>query len=277
MRLPRQSLLLLLLLTSLCLLIGVVLGLGSEPLAVRAPVASPTTPRTTPSRAAPQPGVGTGAPILQSTNRQMAFLIVGVDDASVLQPKLEGCWLIAFSAGVNQYYVLNIPREARFQVASLGSSQPLSEVYVQDVQQEVGYRFMRDAVRSVFPAMTIQAVVTVDRSDAADLTTKLGGVTVGGQLLEGPALAAAYDTAAFGGPAARASFQQQAFQAIFHALGDQHWTPASVAVYLEQLPHAVSANDAATLNQLAGNAPSLQASELKWTVVGSDRKTAPAP
>ncbi len=276
MRLPRQSLLLLLLLITLCLLVGMVIGMKTGTIGIRPPQASPTGPRATPTR---RPTASGAASTLQPTSadHQQALLIVGVNDANALQPKLEGCWVIAFSIGINQYYVLSIPPEARFSLASLGANQTLADIYVQDVQQEVGYRFMRDAIRSNLPAMSVQAVVTIDRSDLADLATKLGGVAVDGQILQGVELAAAYDTQSFNGTAARMHFQHSAFESLFQALADQHWTPASVADYLEGLPHAVTADDAAALAQLAGSAPPLQSSELTWTVVGGDRESAPAP
>jgi hypothetical protein len=270
MHLRRESLLVLALATTVCLLVGMIAGIQGNKVIMPGPLEGTfTAARTT----------VTVAPFVQPTSsgRQMAVLIVGVTDASAPQPKFEGCWIVAFTPGINQYYVLSFPPGARFQLPSLGSNQTLTDIYNQDVQQEVGYRFMRDAIQSVFPGMTIQAEVTLDRGAMADLASKVGGVPIGGQVLRGNSLSVAYDAQSFNGAAARMEFQRQAFQALFQALADQHWSPSSVADYLEQVPHAVSGEDRAFLTQLATSAPPLQNSELTWTVVGGEHQAAAAP
>jgi anionic cell wall polymer biosynthesis LytR-Cps2A-Psr (LCP) family protein len=279
MRLRRESLLLLVLLTTLCLLVGMVAGIQSGKWVTTVPQASPTSPRAAPTDVVAHSITTVAAQFLQPTviADQMAVLFVGVSDANSLQPKLEGCWLVAFSPGTNQYYVLSFPPEARFHLSSLGSTMTLADIYTQDVQQVVGYRFVRDAIQSVLPGMAVQADVTLDRSDLADLASKVGGVSIGGELLAGGALATAYDTQSFNGAVARMEFQREVFQALFQALADQHWSPASVAMYLEKLPRAVRPADAAALTKLAANAPSLQSSELRWNVVGGVHEAATVP
>src|SRR5258708_33909084 len=99
--------------------------------------------------------------------------------------------------------------------------------------------------------MSVQAVVTLDRSDLANLTTNLGGISVGRQLLMGADLAAAFDTASLNGSAVRMAFEGLATQALIQALANQHWTPGRAAVYLQQLPRAVLPQDAAALPDLS--------------------------
>jgi hypothetical protein len=241
----KESLLTLVLFTALCLLAGMAIGILTGDGINSAPQASPTAPRVTLIGVAPHGLSPTAAPNLQPTPiaGQMGLLIVGVEDANALQPKLEGCWVVAFSPRSNQYYVSSFPPEARFQLASLGRKLTLAEIYAQDVQQEVGYRFVRDAIHSVFPGLAVQAEVTLDRGDLTDMAHMLGGLPIGSEL--------------------------------FQALASQHWSPASVAMYLEQLPHAVRPEDAAALTVLAASAPALQSSELTWTVVGDVHDTAP--
>ena len=275
----RDSLLLLGLLTTISLIAGLVAGIQSGRIVAPPPQASPTVPRASETGGNAHGQTPTPAPNLRPTfsAQQMAIMIVGVADANVVQPKFEGCWVIAFSPGINQYYVLVFAPESRFNLASIGRDQTLADIYTQDVQQEVGYRFMRDAIQSVFPAMTVQAAVTVDRSDLADLASKLGGISIAGELVQGSSLASAYDSQSFDGAAARMNFQRQIFEAVFLALADQHWTPESVAWYLQQLPHPVRPEDAAALAVLANSAPALQNSELTWNVVGAVHETATVP
>lgn len=275
----RDSLLLLGLLTTLCLIAGLMGGIISGRTIGSAPEAGPAAPRANQTGGSTHSPTSTTAPNWPQTlsARQMAIMIVGVADVNAPQPKFEGCWIVAFSTGISQYYVLVFPPEARFNLASLGNNQTLADIYAQDVQQAAGYRFMRDAVQTVFPAMTVQAAVTVDRSDLADLASKIGGISIEGQLLLGGSLAAAYDTQSFNGTSARIEFQRRAFEAIFKALADQHWSPVSVAWYLKQLPNAVRPEDAVALTDLANSAPALQNSELTWTVVGGVHENATVP
>ncbi len=277
----RDSLLLLGLLTTICMIAGVVAGIQTGKIP---PQASATTPRTGQTSLSAHTATPSPAPNLQPTfsAQQRALLIIGVADRSAPQPHFEGCWIVTFSPGIDKYYVLGFTPQARFHVNSLGRDDTMAEIYTEDVQQAVDYQqqavdyqFVRDAIHSVFPAMTVQAVVTVDRSDLVNLTSNLGGIAIGGRVLMGGSLTAAYDTQLFKGNDARMAFQSQMFQALFQALGDQHWSPASVAAYLQQIPHAVHPD--AALTQLANGAPSLQNSELIWTVVGGEHAAAQVP
>jgi hypothetical protein len=275
----RDSLLLLGLLSTICMIGGVVGGIQTGNIVIGPPQASPTAPRG--SLLSPTAGAATPipAPNLQPTalTRQMALLVIGLSDKNAAQPKFEGAWIIAFSPGINKYYVLGFPPEAHFRVNGLGPDQPLADIYAEGVQQDLGYLFVRDAIQSVFTGMSVQAVVTLDRSDLANLTTNLGGISVGSQLLVGVSLAAAFDTESLNGPAARMDFEGQTIQALFQDLAAQHWTPDSVAVYLQQLPQAVRPGDAVALTDLAHSAPSLQNSELIWTVAGGIHGAATVP
>jgi|SRR5579859_2343400 len=275
----RDSLLLLGILTTLCMIGGVVGGIQTGNIvlgparasttALRRPLTSPTPPPTTPVTASN----------LQPTaiSRQMAMLVIGISDKDSAQPRFEGAWIIAFSPGINKYYILGFPPEAHFQINGLGAELPLADIYAQGAQQDLGFLFVRDSIIAVFTGMSVQAVVTLDRGDLASLVANLGGISVGSQLLTGSSLPTAFDTAALNGPATRMAFEGQALQALFQDLSAQHWTPASLAVYLQQLPRAVRPEDIAALTDLAHSAPALQDSELIWTVAGGIHDAATAP
>ena len=275
----RDSLLLLGLLTTICLIAGLVAGIQSGKLVAPPPSASPTPPAATLASPAFPATSLSPAPILQPilSTRQMALLIVGVADKKAAQPTFEGGWIVAFNPGINRYYVIGFAPEARFLSNGRGPEATLAEIYGQGVQQQLGFQFVRDSIQAAFAAMSIQAVITVDRDDLADLAKKVGGVSIGGQRLTGTSLTAAYDTQQFLGAEARMAFQHAAFQALFQALADQQWSPGSLAAYLTQLPGAVDAPNAAALSGMVGDAPTLQSSELIWPVVGGTPETTPAP
>jgi len=266
----RDSLLLLGLLTSVCMIAGVVGGIQSGKIVIGPPQASPTAPHG--SLVSPTAPATALSPALNLQpnfpTSQMALLVIGISDSSATQPKFEGAWIVAFNPGINKYYVLGFPPEAHYRVNGAKPDQPLAEIYADGVAQKLGYLFVREAIQSVLTGMSVQAVVTLDRNDLANLTTNLGGVSVGNQLLMGFGLAAAYDTESLISSTARMDFEHQAIQALFQDLAAQHWTPDSFAVYLQQLPHAVRPEDAAALTDLANSAPSLQDSEFTWKVAG---------
>src|SRR4051794_37188776 len=87
----RDSLLLLGLMTTICLIIGLIAGIQSGKFVVRVPQASPTGPRATAIKPAISHSTFTPASNLQPTvtARQMALLIVGVANRNALQPKFE--------------------------------------------------------------------------------------------------------------------------------------------------------------------------------------------
>src|SRR5205085_11173390 len=90
---------------------------------------------------------------------QRALLIVGVADASASRPVLEGCWVLSYRPGIPQYYFSSFSPEYTFYLPSLGHSQSLAEIYALDLNQQLGFRFTRDAIESRFPGFKPQAEV----------------------------------------------------------------------------------------------------------------------
>src|SRR5688572_30826931 len=101
MRTPRDSLLILGLLTVGCLLLGVVAGV-----AMGKQIPNVANPQTT----------GTSRPIpvtslAQTQTAQFSILLIGLDSLTTSQPKLEACWVVTFQPGTHQYYVLGFSPE----------------------------------------------------------------------------------------------------------------------------------------------------------------------
>src|SRR5262245_36793687 len=96
MRTPRDSLLILGLLTVGCLLLGVVAGV-----AMGKQIPNVIDPQTANSR---RPSEATALALTQAA--QLSVLLIGVDTLNTSQPKLEACWVVTFQPGTQQYYLL---------------------------------------------------------------------------------------------------------------------------------------------------------------------------
>jgi hypothetical protein len=260
MRLRRDSLLLLGLMIAVCLLGGLVFGVatgrwahaGAAPTSVRAP--------------------STPIPLDQTagSSDQKALLIVGVDDASAAKPVLEGCWVLSYRPGIQQYYFSSISPESTFRLISLGKSQTLAEIYTLDLKQQLGFRFMRDAIETRFPGFKPQAEVVIDRQAVAELITRAGGLSLQGNLLDGAQVLAMYIAQ---GPADRMTFQETVVLSLFQRLAENNWTPAALADYFEERP----GSRAAQLDSFAAGAPDLTESGINWTAYTPDLETSSTP
>lgn len=271
MRLPRESLLFLGLLTALGALVGVVFGIYSgafiKPDALRATATAPATASSLSVQALVTATPPSVAPLASPspTGAQKSLLVIGVDDAQSATPQLLGVWVISFRPGINTYYLLSVPPSAEFLLASLSGPQAMSAIFAEDQRQQIGFRFVRDAIQSRFPGFTIQADVVLDRDDFAGLVAQVGGLTWAGELLPGPSLLLVYDSYPPEDSAGRLLFQQQLFQALFDTLGQQGVTPAALIDYVRQLPQVqADADRQAVLDAFVAGAPDLPDSDLNW-------------
>ncbi len=240
MRLPRESLLFLGLSTAICALVGLVFGISTGSLIDPSPPRASSTPPATASSLAPLP-TSTAPPLPQGVSPappgpQRSLILIGVDDAQAATPQLEGVWVITFQPGINEYYVISFPPSARFHLASLSGEMSMRDIYAEDLRQQLGFHFVRDAVQSRFRAFSIEADVVLDRGDFAGLVASIGGLDLTGQALAGPELLSNYDQYPVDDNANRMFFQQQVFKLLFETMAAQSWTPGSLLTYIEQLP-----------------------------------------
>jgi hypothetical protein len=269
MRVRRESLLLLGVLTAVCALAGIVAGIATGALVESTPIIPPTSefgviqPAAKPTLA-PTPSIVTPS----APGEQWALLIIGVDDLNAAQPRFEGCWILTYKTGDTNYYAVSFPPDADYTVSGLDGTRTLAQVFAEDQRQQRGYAFMRDAIRGRFPAFQVDAELVLDRSDLAGLVTGVGGLTFAGQLQTSADLFHAYDNFAVTDEAARLTYQQQAFEALFGALRLQAWTAPQLADHLTQLPQLQTDTvRAAALAAYAAEAPAFADSTLNWTTL----------
>lgn len=223
MRTPRDSLLLLGLLTVGCLLLGVVAGVA---MGKQIPnVASPQT--TDPHRPTP------ATSLAQTQAAQFSILLIGLDSLNASQPKLEACWVVTFQPGTQQYYVLGFAPETEIALPGEATAQPLATIYNLDHQIGRGDLFTRDALRVISPGLSFQAEMMFDRLMLAQTIDMLGGITLNGHWLNGPSLLALYDQLPPDQPAERLMFQQQALIAMADTAKQQTWTTETLAPFFD--------------------------------------------
>jgi len=223
MRTPRDSLLILGLLTVGCLLLGVVAGV-----AMGKQIPNVVSPQTTdPHRPIP----ATSLALTQAA--QFSVLLIGLDSLNTSQPKLEACWVITFQPGTQQYYVLGFSPETEINLPGEATPQRLATIYNLDHQIGRGDIFTRDALRVISPGLSFQAEVMFDRLMLAQSIDMLGGLSLNGHWLNGPSLLALYDQLPPDHPADRLMFQQQALLAMVDAAKKQSWTTETLSLYFD--------------------------------------------
>jgi hypothetical protein len=223
MRTPRDSLLILGLLTVGCLLLGVVAGVA---MGKQIPnVASPQT--ADPHRPIP------ATSLAQTQAAQFSVLLVGVDSLNASQPKLEACWVVTFQPGTQQYYVLGFSPDTAIALPGEATPQPLATIYNLDHQIGRGDIFTRDALRVISPGLSFQAEVMFDRLMLAQTIDMLGGISLNGQWLNGPGLLTLYDQLPPDQPAERLMFQQQALTALADTAKQQNWTTETLSPFFD--------------------------------------------
>jgi hypothetical protein len=209
---------------------------------------------------------------------QKSLLVLGVTDASVPAQQLEACWVITFLAGAPEYYVVAFPPSASLHVPSLQGANTLSQIHAEDLRLQLDHNFVRDAVQTRFTGLTIQATLTLDRSDVSALVTELGGLPVESQLLTGPALLQAYDRWPAASDVDRLPYQHQLLRQLFSLLAQRGWTPANLVNYLAELPRlSADATTVSALQAFAQGAPPLNPDSLIWHAYGPELEAASAP
>ncbi len=272
MRTPRESLLLLLLMTTACLGAGVAFGIGTGQF-VKPPQATPTA-----SAAPATVQAITSVPASVTPGVQKALLLIGVTDASAPLTQLEACWVITFRPGVVEYYVLAFPPSAQFEISSLAGPHTLRELHELDQQLQVNNNFVRDAVLQRFPAIPIQADVTLDRGDLSALVGQLGGLPINNQVLTGPTLLQTYDAWPAPTDMERLRFQGDVLNRLFTLLADRQWTAGNLTDFIIQIPR-VNAEPAIVtdLQNFAHGAPPFEPDGLKWSTYGPEAEAGSYP
>jgi hypothetical protein len=259
MRVPRESLLFLGMLITGCVLAGLYAGYA---LGILVGPARPTVPQVLPS---PTLWVTSTIEAPISDAAQRTVMIVVVDDAVATDAELQACWVITFKAGTPEYYIVAFPTSARLYVPRLGAAYPMQAIYREDRRQDLAMGLMADAVQARFPAISVDALILLDRADIVSIVTVLGGVPVENRLYNGMQLLQAHDGLSAAGLEAHMAFQRQVFQALLPLFDERNWTPSHLGAFLKQIPRiGSSATTVEALNTIAVDAPPFDTAEIFW-------------
>lgn len=258
--------------TAVCLAAGLLFGIASGEFAKpRTAVPTVRLAMLTATPAAP-----TGSAVIPGT--QKSLLLVGVSDTNQPGANLEALWVITFRPGVAEYYILAFPPSATFVLPSLAGSHSLAQIHAEDVRLQLNHNFLRDAIQSRFPALAIQAAVTLDRRDAADLVDQLGGLPMNNQTLSGAALLQAYDSWPANSDMERVQYQGDIMLHLFAQAAQRQWAANDLLQAVTQLPRVSAEADTVTaLQAFAHNAPPLEADGLVWRVYSPEMEAATTP
>jgi hypothetical protein len=233
MRTPRESLLVLALLTAACLLAGVLLGLWMG-LFVPGPVGSRTpTPLLISPTSTPPP--------------EISILLLGVDSLTSAAPRLEACWVLRFNIDEPEYYLVGFSPDTQVQLRIGSPPASLAQHFADDWQ--IGgatSNHTREAVQVILPGLVPpQAEVVFDLPMLAHAVDMLGGIALGGQHVEGATLLNVYAGLPAGDAAARLAFQHEVLFALTQAAQAQNWTGETMRplFYLGQKWRPPDAND----------------------------------
>jgi hypothetical protein len=272
MRPPRQSIQFLVLLSAAsflaCFALMIAGGFLPRVLDEAGPLAvAVTATRPAPTSTAPSPSTAQLAPAAAGV--QKALLIIGVDDTTAAAHVLDGAWLVTYRTQSPEFWVLAFPPTARLYSSTLGAAHPLSEIYAYDRQLQLNGRLVQNAVQERFPGMPVESPVLLDRADFVRVAGALGGVKLGGRLMPALDVLASYDMAAATDADAGRKVLQQAFEALFVAMGEQGWTVARLATTLEEAGRLPDAS-AEVLDGFARDAPALTGALLFWHNYGPE-------
>jgi hypothetical protein len=165
------------------------------------------------SQPAPPPptAIPTGLAAISAPANQVSILLLVVDDRTSPQPWLEGCWLLTFKPGTNQYYLLGFPVDAPF-----SQQYTLRDYFNANSRVEDRSRFVEDALNHA----------------------SSGGITVNYTLYLDEAVLAAFELFQFAGPVLARLTQHLIDQCRFAMIdvGDDGDIPQIVTFHVFPVP-----------------------------------------
>jgi hypothetical protein len=221
----RESQLVIVLVSAVCMLLGVVVGIA---------IGDGVTP--VPTAAATRLVVSPSTPTPIASGMQVAILVLGVDSTASPRPRLEGCWVITFQTGLPQYYLLGFSPATL--VPDATNAHTLEEVY--DTDLDIGGRamFTRDALKSISPGLAPpQYEVVFDRQMLAWAVNTLNGISLDGEWINGDTLLARYDAIPPDNPVDRLAFQGAVLEAILKTAQRKDWSSNSWEAFLKLGQH----------------------------------------
>lgn len=172
------------------------------------------------SQPAPPPptAIPTGLAAISAPANQVSILLLVVDDRTSPQPWLEGCWLLTFKPGTNQYYLLGFPVDAPF-----SQQYTLRDYFNANSRVEDRSRFVENALNHASSGgITVNYTLYLDEAVLADFVDFLGGLALqpGEPALTGAEMRAQYHALA-AAPQRQMDFQRQTLEAMTAAVQRQ--------------------------------------------------------
>ena len=184
-----------------------------------------------PERTTPTPFPLTTTPTGLPTGPTQVLVLV-VDDLTAPRPLLDGVWVTTLTPGSSETTWVGFASDLTIEHDTLASY--FSTGYGIGRSAQDGALLVEAGLRRLTSgAVAPHYRLIIDRTVAADLVDRLGGITVVDQAMDGARMLAAYDAIGANGPAARVSFQAAVLEAFAQRL--QGVSSTEVSVHLAEL------------------------------------------
>jgi hypothetical protein len=179
-------------------------------------------------------------------------LVLVVDDRLAVKPWLEGCWVLTFKPGTDQYFLLGFPVDV-----------PVDRQYTIRDYDHAGQsledrsRFIEEALKITSQGgLTVRYRLFLDEPALAEFVDLIGGLPLdgAGPAVSGQGVVERYAALA-GDPAQQLEFQRQVLEAITVVVKSESWTANAIQRLYERFQGL--SPDADELRQLALQAESL--------------------
>lgn len=197
------------------------LGLNWEQIAGNAPGPVPT--------ALPTPAATPNTAVVAPVGPQTTLLLVVVDSLDNARPDLQGCWMITFTPGTQQYFFVGFPPD----LAVDGGYRLIDYFRAAHNNGDISQFLAEGISKASTGDIAIQHPILIDRAVIRAVVDQLGGLWIGDELLDGEAVLQRHDAQPADDRLARLQFQKTALEALDEAIARQTWTDVALTALLE--------------------------------------------
>lgn len=203
-----------------------------------------------PTRAAntPTPTVVVGpSPTLISSDNPIKILVLVVESRWASKPPLDACWLILFSPGTAEVFLIGFPLDTE-----LGPHGSILDHYNKAPTLDDGAQFVQSGFKGFGGGgFAPQYTAIIDRAFIAGNVDAFGGLPIDGALLDGAALLDQHNAIPAEDYLARTQYESAALAALTEAFKQQPWSAEMLNNYYTHYQHYSA--DAEDLLRLAQN------------------------
>ncbi|MGQ0600230.1 MAG: hypothetical protein ACT4QE_00880 [Anaerolineales bacterium] len=191
----------------------------------------------------------TAAPVVTGTalleQQQVCILLLGVETRAAAHTPLDSVWVLKFSPGIPNYYLIGFPTNTLVQ-----EGLTLTDYYNVGANLTDAGHFVSGALEVITNhGLVIQHRVVMDRATLTQFVDEVGGLTLDAQTMDGATLMAQYAALPADDAATELQFQQRALQALTDAVVAQAWPDDRLHAVLAA--HRSASPDAEVLLALA--------------------------